>query len=303
MFNLTAENYYSPEADQEYYSCSQYDDFMSCEAMAKAKLDGLFIPKDNEAFLVGNYFHTKLEGIEPFEQFKQDHIADIHTSKKALKKDLEAGTYDFEDADGVGRVITGLKAPYVTAERMFGTIMQDPALKQLYDMAGANEVIMTGKLFGGEYPFKIRLDKYITDPIRSIIDWKTARDIYATQWMAEMQSKMSFVWAYGYVRRAGVYLEIEKQFTGEDQPAVFDLAVITKQDPCDKELINMNSQQYLDMALDEMAENMGKIAEVKEGRRKPLRCGKCDYCRATKRITRRKSFIELDADVYVERVS
>lgn len=37
---LTQSNYYSPETDQQYFSVSQYKDFMKCEAMAMAKLRG-----------------------------------------------------------------------------------------------------------------------------------------------------------------------------------------------------------------------------------------------------------------------
>ena len=34
---LDQNNYYSPEANQQYFSVSQYKDFMKCEAMAITK--------------------------------------------------------------------------------------------------------------------------------------------------------------------------------------------------------------------------------------------------------------------------
>lgn len=54
---LTRDNYYTPEADWEYMSCSQYQGFLQCEAAQMAKLEGRWKGEDTEAFLVGNYRH------------------------------------------------------------------------------------------------------------------------------------------------------------------------------------------------------------------------------------------------------
>ena len=61
---LTRDNYYTPEADQEYFSCSQYQSFCECEAKAMAKIEGRWQDEPTEALLVGNYFHTYFEGPE-----------------------------------------------------------------------------------------------------------------------------------------------------------------------------------------------------------------------------------------------
>ena len=37
---LDQNNYYYPEANQQYFSVSQYKDFMQCEAMDLAKIRG-----------------------------------------------------------------------------------------------------------------------------------------------------------------------------------------------------------------------------------------------------------------------
>ena len=39
---LNNENYYSPEANQEYMSVSQYKAFMNCEAAAMASISGKY---------------------------------------------------------------------------------------------------------------------------------------------------------------------------------------------------------------------------------------------------------------------
>lgn len=37
---LTEQNYYGQEASRQFFSVSQYKDFMKCEAMAMAKIRG-----------------------------------------------------------------------------------------------------------------------------------------------------------------------------------------------------------------------------------------------------------------------
>ena len=59
---LTPENYFSPEADREYMSVSQYKSFLKCEAAAYAELTGEWQREEKEAFLVGHYVHAWAEG-------------------------------------------------------------------------------------------------------------------------------------------------------------------------------------------------------------------------------------------------
>lgn len=44
---LSQNNYYSVEADSQYFSVSQYKDFMKCEAMAMAKIRGGIQTRDD----------------------------------------------------------------------------------------------------------------------------------------------------------------------------------------------------------------------------------------------------------------
>ena len=78
---LTGENYYSPEADRDYMSCSQYQDFLRCEAAAMAKIHGLYTPEQTEALIVGNYFHTALESEEAHQRFCAENEAYIYKTK------------------------------------------------------------------------------------------------------------------------------------------------------------------------------------------------------------------------------
>lgn len=75
---LTPENYYSPEANFEYMSVSQFKDFsgtygqVGCEARAMAKLRGEYQEEKTTALLVGSYVDSYFEGPESLERFKSE---------------------------------------------------------------------------------------------------------------------------------------------------------------------------------------------------------------------------------------
>lgn len=73
---LTSENYYSQEANQEYMSVSGYKDFagtygkMPCEFYGMEKLNGRWQDEKSTALLVGSYVDSYFEG--SLDQFKKD---------------------------------------------------------------------------------------------------------------------------------------------------------------------------------------------------------------------------------------
>lgn len=265
--SLNSDNYYSLEADREYMSCSQYQDFLSCEAAAMAKLKGIYTPKKSEALTVGNYFHTALESEESHAAFCDANFSDIYKTSVSKK---------------TGEVtITGKYAPYVTADKMIQACYDDPLISSLIYMTGENEVIMTGVLFG--VPWKIRLDKYISDK-RLIIDWKTTADINKTEYNPIIGEKECFVESLGYMMRAAVYTEIEKQNTGCSTDADFVIVAISKQDPPDKAALSLNHRQRYDWELEQIKEKLSRIMMVKNSVVAPRRCNVCEYCRSTKTL-------------------
>ena len=76
---LTNENYYSKEANEEYLSVSQYKDFMGtygkrgCEEYALAKIEGTWEEnmEDSDALMVGSYVDAHFEGT--LDLFKAKH--------------------------------------------------------------------------------------------------------------------------------------------------------------------------------------------------------------------------------------
>jgi hypothetical protein len=59
---LTERNYYSQEANREYFSVSQFKDFQKCPAMAMAKLRGEYEEEFGRALLLGSYVDEMLTG-------------------------------------------------------------------------------------------------------------------------------------------------------------------------------------------------------------------------------------------------
>lgn len=269
---LARDNYYTPDADREYMSCSQYQRFFECEAKAMAILDCRWTEEPREAFLVGNYFHTAFESDDAHAGFLAEHFDEIF--KKTRKKDAPPEKY----------------APYAHADKMIDVARRDPLIQSLIAMPGENEKIMTGELFG--VPWRIRLDKYVPDG-RLIIDWKTCASISELKWSDALHEKVTFIDAYGYMMRAAVYTEIERQNAGGVGDASFVIVAISKQDYPDKEVLLLNHRQRYDYELDQIKERLPYIQAVKEGRRRATRCGYCDYCRATKVLREIKPYYSL----------
>lgn len=162
-----------------------------------------------------------------------------------------------------------LKADYVQAEELIAFVQKDPVFMDY--MSGDKQIILTSEMFGTKW--KIKIDSFLFDK-RIIVDGKVMRSM-------ERIMGRSFVEHWGYDSQMGVYSEIAKRYFGYD----FDtyLAVVTKQDPPDKEVIEIPRWRRAEV-LAEVERNMPDILAVKYGDVIPQRCGVCDYCRATKMI-------------------
>ena len=264
IMELTRENYYDREADWAFMSCSQYQGFLECEAKQMAKLQGRYIEEPTEALIVGNYVHSYMESEEAHQEFVDEHFNDIFKTKTNKK---------------TGQVIiTGKYAAYVTADAIIDCVNRDTTFTKFRDMPGHVEEIMTGEIFG--VPWRIRMDKRIENP-RIILDWKTSANIRELKYNPETRERETFIEAYGYMMRAAVYSEIEKQNTGHDTDPIFLIAAITKQDPPDKGMFSLNHRDKYLYELQKIKEHLPRIMRVKEGAELPRRCGHCEYCRKT----------------------
>lgn len=252
---LTAENYYSKEANKEYMSVSQYKDFagtygkMACEFSAVEKLEERWEQKKTTPLLVGSYVDSYFEGT--LEEFKKEN-PEIFTQKGELK------------------------ANYKQAERIIARMERDPLFMQY--MSGEKQVIMTGELFGAEW--KIKIDSFVRGI--AITDLKVMASITKLEWVKDI-GYLDFVRYWGYDIQGAIYQEIVYQNTGERLP--FYIAAGTKEEEPNIEVIQV-TQNYLDEAKHMVETNMPRILRVKNGEAEPDRCEMCDCCRHTKVLKR-----------------
>lgn len=252
-FVLTADNYYSQEANERYMSVHQYLDFVGhmgvqgCEKRAMAMLKGEYEKEKTTAMLVGSYVDSYFEGT--LDQFKKEN-PDIFTQKGELK------------------------ANFKQAEKMIARAEKDE--KFMAYMSGEKQVIKTGYLFGCDW--KIKIDSYL--PGKAIVDLKTTSDLHRA-WRVQDYGYASVAEYWAYTIQMAVYQKIVEIDTGEKLPCI--LAFVTKEDSPELKLCYID-QMTLDHALNEVEMNMASVLMVKNGEAEPIPCGKCDYCKATEPI-------------------
>ncbi len=156
-----------------------------------------------------------------------------------------------------------LKSDFIQAEEIIARVQKDPMFMRY--MSGKKQVILTRELFGT--PWKIKMDSYHND---KIVDLKVMRS------MERVMGK-SFVEHWGYDLQMAVYAAVE----GRDLATY--LAVVTKQDPPDIEIISIPRWRRVEL-LEDVERAMPRILAVKSGKMAPQRCGVCEYCRSTKVI-------------------
>ena len=251
---LTAENYFSQEAEREFLSVSQYKKFAGslgrpgCEAKAMAELNGEWEEAKSTSLMVGSYVDAHFEGT--LDLFKAKN-PEIFTKQG------------------------GLKAEYRRAEEVINRIERDEYF--MAHMAGQKQVIMTGELFGAQW--KIKMDSYFPDVL--IVDLKCIKSLREDNYLKDY-GHMEFVRYWGYDIQAAIYQKIVEINTGKRLP--FKIAAASKEEYPDIEVIQVE-QSLIDAALAEVEKNTPSILALKNGEYEPVRCGTCNYCRHTKVLT------------------
>lgn len=253
---LTAENYYSREADMEYLSVSQYKKFSGslgrpgCEAMAMAQLKGEWEEEKGTALMVGSYVDAHFEGTLDLFKAKNPEIF----TKQGM-----------------------LKAEYRRAEEVINRIERDAYFME--HLKGQKQVIMTGELFGAKW--KIKMDSYFPDLL--IVDLKTMKSLGERFYSADF-GNMDFIRNWGYDIQGAIYQRIVEINTGKKLP--FKIAAASKEEYPDIDIIQVE-QSLLDTALAEVEKNVPGILALKQGEYDPVRCERrdCNYCKHTKVLT------------------
>ncbi len=261
-FVLTAENYYSPEANERYLSVHQFLAFAGgmlhdgCEERALKEMKAEWQEPPSKALLVGSYVDSFFEG--SLETFKQEH-KEIFTQKGELK------------------------AEYKQAEKMIARCLEDEYFMKF--MSGEKQVIMTGEWAGAEW--KIKMDSYI--PETAIVDLKTTASLHKA-WRINDYGYASFVEAYNYDKQLALYQKIVEIKTGYKLPCY--IAAVTKEEYPEIAIIHID-QFTLDNALNQMRMDVESVLAVKNEEVEPTRCGHCNYCKTTAKLMKPINYRDL----------
>lgn len=240
--DLTKENYHSTINNNKYMSFTQFKQFLDCEASAMAIITGEWQEPCTTAMLVGAYVDAYFSG--ELEQFKCE-------KPEIFKRDGE------------------LKSDYLQANIIIDRIRASEAMMKY--LTGDMQVTMTGEIAG--VPFKIRMDSY--KPGEFICDLKVMRD-FKNVW--QDGEKKNFVEAWGYDYQAAIYREIE----GNNLPFIIAAAAgKTAGSVVDIELMYIPDDVLCDR-IATVRELAPMFQMIKLGLKEPGRCGKCDFCKATK---------------------
>lgn len=260
---VTAQNYFSPEIEAVYMGSTQFKGFQRCEAAELARLRGAYRREKTPALLVGGYVDAYFEGT--LDRFKEEN-------------------------PGIFRRDGALRAELLQAETIIRRMEADGLYMLL--MSGEKQVIRTGELAG--VPFKIKMDSLLSPAAcaaisrrfpaaaeafglgnGAIVDQKVVRS-FADVWDETRRVRWWKYWRYDL--QGAIYQAVE----GRMLP--FILAAGTKEEQPDLQAVYLRDQ-VLEAALAEVEALTPRFQAVKEGRERPRRCGRCAYCRATRRLS------------------
>lgn len=259
---INSKNYYSPKANREYLSVSQYKDFCGslgeagCEAKAIAKLKGEWQDEITTARLIGSYVDAWFEG--------------------TLKEFMENAPELFNKNGS-------LKADFIKANEIIERVKRDPVFMKY--MSGKKQKIMTAELFNAKW--KIKMDSFY--PEKCIVDLKVVKDIHESKYVKDY-GYTNFIDYWGYDIQGAVYQEVVRLKTGKLLP--FYIACVDKQKVSDLAVVQVDNI-HLEQALLEVSGNVQRILDLKAGKAEPDRCEKCDYCKSTKKLTNPIHYSEL----------
>lgn len=249
MMTLTSDNYYSREANAEYFSVSQYKDFLKCPAMAMAKLMGEYEPEYGRALLLGSYVDEMLTGTEgSIKNFIVEHMPDL------FKKNGDRYA-DVQQADDT--IVRVRKQP-----------------KIMEYLGGEHQVIMTGNILG--VPFKGKFDSYKEGEF--LVDLKYLKSLRSPNLF---ENVMDY---WGYPLQMAVYQELVFQNTGKRIPCY--IVAATKEVPAHITVCEID-QATMDRELEDMKKNILRFQKIKTGELPAERCEsyECAYCTETKVVT------------------
>ena len=251
---ITKDNYFSTEANTEFWSVSQFKAFKDCEARAMAELSGDYVRPESKDLLIGSYVDAYFSG--ELDTFMEQHPELFNKRTGALKVD------------------------YQRCDEIISVAENDDFFMEY--MNGDTQTIMTGELFGVQW--KIKVDVLHDD---KIVDLKVMKDMLP---MFKDGERKTFIDVWGYDIQGFVYQQIVKANTGKELP--FYLAVLTKEKVPDHEVIRIPNYR-LNSAGELVKHYIKRFDKVKHGIKEPAKCGVCDWCRSQKKLVKPLEYEEL----------
>ena len=247
MISLTNSNYHGTEANKAFWSVSLFKAFDKCETSGLAQVEGQYEREETDSLLIGSYVDAYFSG-------ELDEFIKIH-GDKMFKRNGE------------------LYAKFEHANDIIDTVEAQPLMMEF--MKGDKQTIMTADLFG--VPWKIKMDVYNGE---RIVDLKCVKDFEPIY--KEGFGRMDWISFWGYDIQGAIYQKVVELNTGKKLP--FYIVAVTKEKVPDVAVIEI-PQYVLDTALKVVEAKIDKFDLVKMGEIEPERCGKCEYCKQTKRLT------------------
>ena len=248
MISLTNENYHTTTANNDYWSVSLFKAFDKCEASGLAMVRGEYEQEQTTSLLVGSYVDAYVSGTQT--AFIEQH-PEIFNSR------------------------TGeLKADYRKADELIRTIESQPLMVEY--LTGEKQTIMSAELF--DVPWKIKIDVHGGN---RIVDLKTVKDFEPLY--KEGFGRVSWIEYWGYDIQGAIYQKIEQIASGRTEQLPFYIVAVTKEKVPDVAVIQI-PQHVLDTALKVVESKIDRFDLVKHGDIEPIRCGRCDYCKRTKKL-------------------
>lgn len=250
--DITEQNYYSIEANNEYMSSTQLKMLVgslgrpACEEHALKVIRGEITEEPSQSMILGSYVDAYFS--DYFQEFIKKHIEDIYT-KKGTKY-----------------------AIYQKADKMIERIEKDKLFMEF--MSGEHQKIFTAEMFGTNW--KCKLDSYHKG--KCIVDLKCVEDIYKSFWVKDVGS-MNFIEYWGYTTQLAIYQKIVELNTGEKLPCY--ICAIDKTEHPAIEIIQIPNEK-LAQELSLIEYDVKHALALKNGEIEPTRCEKCSYCKDTR---------------------
>lgn len=246
---LTESSYYGADANKQYFSVSQFKDFLRCPAMAMASINGEYVRESTRALILGSYVDEMLTGTEESqEDFIKQNYAELFKRNGDKREDV------------------------AQADKTIARVKSQPLMMKY--LGGKHQAILTGEING--VPFKGKFDSYA--PGEFIADLKYLKSLRSPNLF------QNIVDHYRYDLQGAVYRELVRQNTGEVLP--FYLVIATKESPARLAVCEINGYN-LDNALEEVKRNIERFQRIKLGEIPAERCEEvsCDYCAGSKILT------------------